>query len=227
MHPSLVVPSTLLLVSLASCGAGPTAPGADPDPQRGAAPAGPVPLVVALGDSLTAGPGIHPSETYPARLQERAAAQGYRHRIVNAGISGDTTAGGLRRLDRALEPDTRVLILALGANDGLAGVPVEEVRRNLAGIIERAQARGILVLLCGMETPPTHGWRYTLDFHFVFPELAARYGIPLMPFLLAGVVGEAAYNLPDGVHPNAAGAARIAGTMWPYLEPLLAATNGG
>lgn len=189
--------------------------------------AGPVPVVVALGDSLTAGPGLRREETYPARLQERITASGYRHRVVNAGVSGDTTAGGLRRLDAALVPDTRVLVIALGANDGLGGVPVDQVQNNLAEIIEQALQRKIKVLLAGMETPPTRGWQYTLDFHMIFPQLAARHGVPLMPFLLTGVVGDTAYNLADGIHPNAEGARRIAENMWPYLEPLVIETNGG
>lgn len=180
-----------------------------------------VPVVVALGDSLTAGPGLQPEETYPALLQQRARAAGYPYRFVNAGVSGDTTTDGVTRLDGALIPDTHVLILALGANDGLRGVPVGTIRANLVTIIERAQQRGIRILLCGMETPPTRGIQYTIDFHNVFPELAAQYRLPLMPFLLTGVFGDPALNLPDGLHPNAAGHRRIAETMWPYLEPLL------
>ena len=180
-----------------------------------------IPVVVALGDSLTAGPGLRPLDTYTALLQERARGAGYPHRVVNAGVSGETSSDALRRLDRELVPDTRVLIVALGANDGLRGVPVDTVRRNIGTIIEQAQARGIKVLLCGMETPPSRGWDYTLQFHRVFPDLAARYTVPLMPFLLAGVVLNPDLNLEDGYHPNAAGHRRIADAMWPYLEPLL------
>ena len=179
------------------------------------------PFVVALGDSITAGPGVRPDQTYPALLQERMTAAQYPHRVVNAGVSGDTTADGLRRLDRALVPDTRVLIVALGANDGLRGVPIATIRANLSAIIEQAQARGIKVLLCGMETPPSRGWNYTVEFHRIFPDLAARFGVPLMPFLLEGVALLAEYNLEDRFHPNAAGHRRIAENMWPYLEPLL------
>ena len=177
--------------------------------------------IVALGDSLTAGPGLSANQTWPSLLQQRMQQQGYPHRMVNAGISGDTSAGALRRLDSVLTPDTGVLIVAIGANDGLRGVPTEEVRRNVAEIIERAQRRGIRVLLCGMETLPVRGWEYTLAFHRIFPELAQQYNVPLMPFLLTGVVGNAELNLADGVHPNAAGMRRIADEMWPYLEPLL------
>ena len=188
-----------------------------------AAPGGIVnsPVVVVLGDSLTAGPGLRPEETYPARLQQRAAAAGYPHRIVNAGVSGDTTADALRRLDRVFEPDATVLVVALGANDGLRHVPVDQVRSNLRQILQRARDRNMKILLAGMETPPYHGWQYTLDFHRVFPDLAKEFEAVLMPFLLAGVVGNSAMNLPDGVHPNAAGMQAIANAMWPYLEPLL------
>ena len=185
----------------------------------GRAPAAPV--IVALGDSLTAGPGLRPEEAYPARLQERIRSAGLPHIVMNEGISGDTTTGALARLERALRPDTAILIVALGANDGLRGVPIETVDRNLRAIVERARERGVRVLLCGMETPPTRGWDYTLAFHRIYPGLARDYGAPLMPFLLAGVVGRAELNLPDGWHPNAAGMEVIAATMWPYLEPML------
>lgn len=184
----------------------------------------PAPVVVALGDSLTAGLGLGAAEAYPALLEVRLRAAGYPHRMVNAGVPGDTSADALRRLDDALVADTRVLIVALGANDGLRGVPVGDLKRNLSEIIERSQRRGIRILLCGMETPPSHGWDYTVAFHHVFPDLASQYNVPLMPFLLVGVVGNPDLNLGDGIHPNAAGARRIAESMWPYLEPLVRAT---
>jgi acyl-CoA thioesterase I len=185
----------------------------------------PTPVVVALGDSLTAGFGVSEAESYPALLQSRMRAEQYPHRMINAGVSGDTTAGGLRRLDDVLHPDARVLILALGANDGLQGVPLADVRSNLSTIIDRAKARGLRVLLCGMETPPSRGWEYTLGFHRIFPELAIAHQVELMPFLLEGVVGEPSLNLEDRLHPNAAGYRRLAQNMWPYLEPLLRATS--
>lgn len=178
-------------------------------------------MVVALGDSLTAGPGLRAEDAYPALLQQRVRAAGYPHLVVNAGVSGDTSSDAVRRVDEALVPNTRVLIVALGANDGLRGLPISVLRANLAAIIERAQARDIKVLLCGMETPPSHGWDYTLEFHNVFPVLAAEYNVPLMPFLLMGVAGNPDLNLGDRVHPNAPGMRRIAENMWPYLEPLL------
>ena len=181
-------------------------------------------MVVVLGDSLTAGPGLRTEDAYPALLQERARAEGLPHRFVNAGISGDTTADALRRLDSALLPETRVLVVALGANDGLQGVAAETVRLNLRQILERARARGIRVLLCGMETLPTHGLDYVVRFHSLFPDLAREFEVPLMPFLLNGVFGRPDLNLLDNFHPNAAGMRVISSEMWPYLEPLLRAT---
>jgi acyl-CoA thioesterase-1 len=215
------IPRSLLLAAVIAalgCDGSTLAPTA---PEAPSAPAPPTPFVVALGDSLTAGPGLRADQTYPAILQQRVTAAGYPHRVINAGVSGDTSADALRRFDSAVVPNTRVVILALGANDGLRGVPVESMRQNLAATIERAQARDIRVLLCGMETPPTRGWDYTLAFHRVFPELAARYSVPLMPFLLNGVALNPDFNLEDGFHPNAAGHRRMAENMWPYLEPLL------
>ncbi len=203
----------VLAAGAISCGGdSPVKPSGEP-PQR--------PVVVAFGDSLTAGPGLKPEETWPALLQQRARAAGYPHRFVNAAVSGDTTSDAVRRLDSALVADARVFIIALGANDGLRGVPIATVQDNLEIIIERAQARDLRILLCGMETPPTHGWQYTVGFHRLFPDLAARHGVPLLPFLLFGVVGNPDYNLGDLVHPNAAGMRVIADTMWPYVEPLL------
>jgi acyl-CoA thioesterase I len=179
------------------------------------------PRIVVLGDSLTAGIGLAQHETFPSRLQERVRTAGLSHVVVNEGVSGDTTADALRRLDRALAHGPEVLVVALGANDGLQGVPVATVERNLQTIIERARERNIKVLLCGMETLPSRGWEYTLDFHAIYPALAERHRIPLMPFLLAGVVGRPELNLADGWHPNAAGMRIIADNLWPYLEPLL------
>ena len=210
---SQAVGLAVVVAMLMSCGGGDSASPSPVEPV--------IPVVVALGDSLTAGPGLSASETYPSLLQTRARAAGYPHEFVNAGVSGDTSQDAVRRLEAALVRDTGVLIVALGANDGLRGVPISTIRRNLEIVIERAQSRNIRILLCGMETPPTRGWQYTLDFHRLFPDLAGRYGVRLMPFLLLGVVGDANYNLGDRVHPNAAGMRVIADAMWPYLEPLL------
>lgn len=179
--------------------------------------------VVVLGDSLAVSPSR--AEGFPAQLQRRIETAGRRWIVDNAGVSGDTTEDGLRRFNTAVPPEARVLVLALGANDGLRGIDVDAMQANLAQMIERAQARGIRVLLCGMETPPSRGWAYTVEFHQVFPRLAARYAVPLVPFLLAGVALNPEMNGPDEIHPNAAGARRIADSVWPHLEPLLQAAE--
>ncbi|HET7695185.1 MAG TPA: arylesterase [Vicinamibacterales bacterium] len=176
--------------------------------------------IVVLGDSLAVSPSR--SQSFPAVLQGRLDRTHPGWTIRNESVSGDTTAGGVRRLDAALTGETRILILELGANDGLRGLEIAAIERNLAAIIERAHARGIRVLLCGMETPPLNGWNYSVEFHRVFPRLAARYAVPLVPFLLDGVALNPELNGDDAIHPNAAGARLIADTVWPYLEPLLA-----
>jgi acyl-CoA thioesterase I len=183
------------------------------------------PRIVALGDSLTAGLGVRPEEAYPALLQQRVDTAGLNYEVVNAGVSGDTSAGGLRRLDWALEGDVRALILALGANDGLRGLPPAQLRRNLAQMIEAAQARGITVVLAGMEAPPNFGRGYTVEFHAIFPELAQQYRIALVPFLLEGVAGLGAMNQSDGIHPNAEGATVVADNVWAVLRPVLEKTS--
>jgi acyl-CoA thioesterase I len=195
-------------------------------PPPAAAPASTAPSrprVVVLGDSLTAGLGLDPSEAYPALLQQRIDAAGYRFEVVNAGVSGDTSAGGLSRLDWSLEGDVRVLIVALGGNDGLRGLPPAEMKRNLETIMGRARARGIGVVLAGMETPTNMGADYQRRFHEVFPELAREQRVPFLPFLLEGVAGRADLNQRDGIHPTAQGARVIADHLWPVLEPMLKA----
>ncbi len=204
---------TAALLSIVACsGASPSSPTASSPPvvQRRA---------VVLGDSLAVSPSR--AEGFPSELQRRLDALQPGWVVSNAGVSGDTTGGGLRRFDQAVPEDTRILILELGANDGLRGVDIATVERNLATMIERAQAHGVRVLLCGMETPPLHGWNYTVDFHQVFPRLAQKYSIPLVPFLLEGVVLNPDLNGDDEIHPNAAGAQRIAETVWPYLQPMV------
>ena len=172
-----------------------------------------------LGDSLSVTPTR--AESFPAVLQKRIDSVALPWTIVNAGVSGDTTAGGLRRFESAVSAGADVLVLALGANDGLRGVSLASVEQNLATMIQRAQTRGMRVLLCGMEAPPLNGWNYTIGFHEIFPRLAQQYSVPLVPFLLEGVALVREMNGPDGIHPNAAGATRIANTIWPYLERML------
>jgi acyl-CoA thioesterase-1 len=178
------------------------------------------PLIVVLGDSLTAGLGLAPEDAYPTLLQQKLDEAGLNFRVVNAGISGDTSAGGLSRLDLALEGDVRIMIVALGGNDALRALPVAELRRNLAAIIERAQSRHIAVVLAGMEAPPNFGRDYAVSFHQVYPSLAKEYDVTLLPFLLDGVAGVEAMNQRDGIHPTAEGARTVADQVWTVLEPI-------
>ena len=185
------------------------------------------PRVVILGDSLTAGLGLLMEESYPALLQQRIDAAHLGYHVVNAGVSSDTSAGGLSRLDWALEGTVRVLVVALGGNDGLRGLPPTQLESNLAQIIERAQARGVSVILAGMEAPPNYGRDYIVAFHKVYPALARKYHVPLVPFLLTGVAGSQTLNQRDGIHPTAAGARVVADNVWAVLEPVLEGNASG
>jgi acyl-CoA thioesterase-1 len=183
--------------------------------------ASPDPVIVALGDSLTAGLGVAPDEAYPARLEARLRREGYHYRVVNAGVSGDTTAGGLRRVDWVLREKPEIAIVALGANDGLRGLSVAAMRGNLSAILDRFRGAGARVLLAGMRVPANYGAEYSRDFAAVFTDLARRPGTALMPFLLEDVATDARMNQPDGLHPTAEGYRVIAERMYPYLRPLL------
>ena len=185
------------------------------------APATARPRVVFLGDSLTAGLGLPADEAYPAIVQQKIDAEHLNYEVINAGVSGDTSAGGLRRLDWVLSGDVRVLVVALGANDGLRGLPPRDMRQNLTSIVSTARNRGIAVILAGMEAPPNVGPEYTAEFRSVYRDLAKQQRVPLIPFLLLGVAGEPSLNQPDGIHPNREGARRVADIMWPALRPML------
>jgi acyl-CoA thioesterase I len=178
-------------------------------------------VIVALGDSLTAGWGVAADEAYPARLETRLRREGYPYRVVNAGVSGDTTAGGLRRVDWVLRAGPEIVIVALGANDGLRGQSPQAMRANLAAIVARLQTAGSRILLAGMRMPPNYGAEFTTEFQAVFPAVARSAKVALMPFLLDGVAAEPRLNQPDGIHPTAAGNQVIADRLWPYLRPLL------
>ena len=217
----------LLLFALIAAGCGSSEPGAAPELRPAAAaaaePAAPRPRIVALGDSLTAGLGLDPADAYPAVLQRRLDDAGLPYEVVNAGVSGDTSAGGLRRVDWALEGDVRVLIVALGGNDALRGLPVEQLDQNLSAIVERAQARSIKVIVAGMEAPPNFGVAYTASFRNVYATVAKRYKVTLVPFLLEGVAGLEEMNQRDGIHPTAEGARKVADNVWAALQPIVSA----
>jgi len=184
------------------------------------------PRIVFLGDSLTAGYGLAKEESVPSLIQMRLRSEGYPYDVVNAGVSGDTTAGGLSRLDWSLEGDVKILVIELGANDGLRGLPVANMKRNLTEIITRSQSRGIKVVLTGMEAPPNFGAAYTAEFRQVYRDLAKLPDVTFMPFYLDGVAGLPQLNIADGMHPNAEGARIIERAMWERLEPLLDKSPG-
>ncbi len=203
--------------------ASPPAPPATADPATVSRPADPAALrLIFLGDSLAAGLGLDVDLSFPSLIQARLNAAGYRYHVVNAGVSGDTTAGGLRRLEWAMaDGDPKILVVALGGNDGLRGLPVEQLEQNLTAIIDAAHARGLVIILAGMEAPPNFGADYTSRFRAVYASLAARRQVRLIPFLLDGVAGHPDLNQADGIHPNARGAQVIADLVWRTLEPEL------
>jgi acyl-CoA thioesterase-1 len=215
-----------LLASLAAvaCNSAPPRPAAD---SRGAAsppPAAPVksvPKIVAFGDSLTAGYGLSESASYPALLRQKLAADGFEYDVVNAGVSGDTSAGGLRRIDWAMEGDVRIVIVELGANDILRGLPIDQMKKNLSQIIERAQSRGARVLLAGMEAPTNSGAEYRSEVHEAYADLAQDHQVALIPFFLEDVAGIDSLNQGDGIHPTAEGTRIVAETVYRSLRPLL------
>jgi acyl-CoA thioesterase-1 len=217
-----------LVFCLLLAGAGCSRGGGEPSPERlpknvpAAAPAADHrPKVVVLGDSLTAGLGLPTTDAFPAILQRKIDDARLPFEVVNAGVSGDTSAGGLRRLDWSLQDGARVLIVALGANDGLRGLPVDEMKRNLAQIIETAQSKKLVVVLAGMEAPPNYGSEYSVSFRQAYRDLAKQYNVRLVPFLLDKVAGQPSLNQADGIHPNLRGAAIVADTVWATLKPEL------
>ncbi len=214
-----------LVVLISGCGSERPQGTVDNPPAQRVAEGSSKPKVVALGDSITAGYGLSRDRAYPALIQELLEAEGYELEVVNAGVSGDTTAGGVRRLDWVLDDDVQILIIALGGNDGLRGLPVPEMKRNLSTIVERAREKGVAVVLAGMEAPPNQGDGYTSRFRETYLEIAREYDVALVPFLLEGVGGMAEYNQRDGIHPNERGQVLIAKQMWEILRPLLKGTE--
>jgi len=196
----------------------PPSPCADPAPGRPACP-----VVLFLGTSLTAGLGVEPEEAYPARIQEKLDSAGLRWRAVNGGVSGETSAGALRRLEWMLRPGVLVLVVETGANDGLRGLDVDSTRANLRAIVRRARAfdSGLGIVLAGMEAPPNLGAAYTARFRAMYGDLARRERLALIPFILQGVGGVDSLNQADGIHPTPQGHAIIAATVWRVLERVL------
>jgi acyl-CoA thioesterase-1 len=179
------------------------------------------PRIVAFGDSLTAGLGVAAEEAYPAQLQRRLESEGFRYRVINAGVSGDTTAGGLRRVDWVLKSHPDIVILELGANDGLRGLKLQETQHNLERIIQRCRDASVTVVLAGMKLPPNYGVEYTKGFESIYPALAKQFGLTLIPFFLDGVAGSASLNQVDGIHPTKEGYRVIVGKISETITPLL------
>ncbi len=179
------------------------------------------PVILAFGDSLTAGFGVDPKDSYPARLQRLLDEKGYHYKVVNAGVSGDTTAGGASRIGWVLQHEPEIVIIELGVNDGLRGLSISEMRKNLGKIIEACQKKGAKVLLAGMEITPNLGAEYSKDFRESFTLLAKQYKVPLIPFFLKDVAARPELTQPDGVHPLAKGYEIATQTVFQYLEPML------
>lgn len=216
-------PLVTLLVILA--GFGPAALRASDAPASAMAAPKIAPTIVFFGDSLTAGYGLDDpaSEAYPALIGKMITDAGLPGRVVNAGLSGETTAGGLRRVDWILRQPIDVFVLALGGNDGLRGIEPAVTRANLQGIIDKVRAKypAAKIVLAGMQMPPAMGPDYAREFGAIYPDLAAKNHLPLIPFLLAGVGGRPELNQPDHIHPTAAGAVIVANNVWQVLRPLL------
>lgn len=179
------------------------------------------PRIVAFGDSLTAGLGVSREYAYPAQLEKRLNAEGFHYQVVNAGVSGDTTAGGVRRVQWILKSHPDIVVLELGANDGLRGLSLTQTRQNLAEIIERLLEAKVQVVLAGMKIPPNYGEEYTTGFEQVYPVLASRYQLPLIAFFLEGVAARPGLNQADGIHPTEEGYRLVAETVYQVVRPLL------
>lgn len=235
MTRPVIVAALALSVTLAGCStppaettgaparisAAPPASAGAPGPDAGRTPATAARRVVFLGDSLTAGLGLPIAEAYPSLIAEKLTARGRGWTVVNAGVSGDTSAGGARRLEWSLDGGAAVLVVALGGNDALRGLPPADLERNLDAIVTAATAAGTRVVLAGMEAPPNNGPEYTARFRRVYADVAKKHDVTLLPFLLEGVAGIASLNQADGIHPNPRGAVLVAATVWRVLEPIV------
>ncbi|HEU4680244.1 MAG TPA: arylesterase [Gemmatimonadales bacterium] len=186
-------------------------------------PASERPAVVFLGTSLTAGLGLEPEQAYPALIQHKIDSAGLRYRVVNAGVSGETSAGARRRIDWLLREPVAVLVVETGANDGLRGLPPDSLRANIQAVLDRAKSLRPIpeLVLVGMRVPPNYGRPYSQRFQAIYPELASQNGAALVPFLLDGVGGVATLNQSDGIHPTVEGQRIMAETVWKVLEPVL------
>ena len=215
----------LLLLLLAACQSSPETATVPPPAARPAALAATTakPRLLFFGNSLTAGYGVEPEEAFPALIGQKIDSAGLRYEVINAGLSGETTAGGRSRVGWVLRQPVAVFVLELGGNDGLRGLPLSATRQNLQAIIDTVRRRSpqAKIVLAGMQIPPNLGQSYARDFQKIYPELAAKNGLPLIPFLLAGVGGDVKLNQRDGIHPTPAGHRLVARTVWNTLRGVL------
>jgi acyl-CoA thioesterase I len=223
---ALVRPFRFLLAAMAvflGCGGGPAPERRNPvqEAPRNFRPDDNRPVIAAFGDSLTEGFAVDPERSYPAVLQRELDARGYGYRVVNMGVSGDTTTDGLARLPTVLNLHPEIVVLEFGANDGLRGLPIARARANLEQMIVALRESGATVVLAGMTLPPNYGPDYIREFERMYHDLAAKHGLPLIPFLLAGVGGTELYMQRDGLHPNPEGNIKVAHNVLEVLEPLL------
>lgn len=179
--------------------------------------------ILFFGDSITAGYGLDTEQAFPALIQQKLDSLGYNYEVINGGLSGETTAGGLRRINWVLQRPVDIMILELGGNDGLRGIDPASTKQNLAEIIDRARAKNpdMRIILAGMQVPPNLGQDYSEAFRTIYPEVAEEKDVELLPFILEGVGGDPELNQPDGIHPTAEGHTIIAGTIWDFLKPML------
>jgi acyl-CoA thioesterase-1 len=218
-----------IALAVAACGCGgreeSRAPSKQPVPKQEAAPppkaADTRPAIVCFGDSITAGFGLDPGQSFPDLLQKDLDGRGGKYRVVNMGVSGDTTQDGLARVPLAVAERPAIVLLELGGNDGLRGIPVTLTESNLAQMIESFQGAGARVVLAGMTLPPNYGPQYIASFEKAYRDVAAKYKVKLIPFLLEGVGGHSEFMQRDGLHPNGAGARKVEASVMKVLEPLL------
>lgn len=179
--------------------------------------------ILIFGDSITAGYGVEPEQSFPSLIQNRIDSLALNYEIINGGLSGETSAGGLRRIDWVLQREVDIMILELGGNDGLRGIDLSSTKQNLQEIVDKAKAKypSMLIIIAGMQVPPNLGIEYTQEFRDIFPALARENDLPLIPFILEKVGGLEEYNQPDQIHPNAEGHKLVAETVWEYLYPVL------
>jgi acyl-CoA thioesterase-1 len=211
---------SLVLLAIVNCG-GERSSNESASSEPPAAQILPRPKIVAFGDSLSAGLGLTAQETYPAQLQKILDEAGYKYEVVNAGVSGDTTSGGLRRMDWVLDDQVKIVVLELGANDILRGIPVQLMKDNLGKMIGSMKQRGIKVVLAGIEAPTNSGPEYRKEVHEVYKQLADENNVTFIPFILEGVVASEELNQEDLSHPNAKGAKVLANTVFNTIRPLL------